>query len=182
MEALRRIDDFQRRHRRLGIPLAVVYKFVDDQGMYLAALLAYYGFLSLFPLLLLLVSTLAVLLENDPALRQQVLDSALRNFPVLGDQLRENVQSFQANGLALAIGVIGSIYGALGVAQAAQHALNKIWAVPRYARPNPALARLKGLVFMAVLATGLIATTALSAAASATQVFGVHVGAGPASE
>ncbi|ELS50886.1 YihY/virulence factor BrkB family protein [Streptomyces viridochromogenes] len=179
MEALRRIDDFQRRHRRLGIPLAVVYKFVDDQGMYLAALLAYYGFLSLFPLLLLLVSTLAVLLENDPALRQQVLDSALRNFPVLGDQLRENVQSFQANGLALAIGVIGSIYGALGVAQAAQHALNKIWAVPRYARPNPALARLKGLVFMAVLATGLIATTALSAAASATQVFGVHVGAGP---
>ncbi|MEU0112340.1 YihY/virulence factor BrkB family protein [Streptomyces bobili] len=178
MEAVQRVDAFQRRHRWLGLPLAVVYKFIDDQGMYLAALIAYYGFLSLFPLLLLLVSALAVLLENNPTLRDQVLDSALRNFPVLGDQLRQNIHSFQANGFALAAGVIGSIYGALGVAQAAQHALNKIWAVPRHARPNPVLARLKGLLFMAVLAVGLVATTALSTAATATRVFGVHVGAG----
>ncbi|MFG2683597.1 YihY/virulence factor BrkB family protein [Streptomyces sp. NPDC048392] len=178
MEALRRIDDFQRRHTFLGKPLAVLYKFADDQGMYLAALLAYYGFLSLFPLLLLLVSALAVLLENNPDMRQQVLDSALRNFPVLGDQLKQNVHSFQSNGVALAAGVVGSLYGGLGVAQAAQHALNKIWAVPRYARPNPVRARLRGLAFIALLAVGLIATTALSAAAWGAGAFGVRFDAG----
>jgi len=178
MEALRRIDDFQRRHSRIGIPLAVLYKFIDDQGMYLAALLAYYGFLSLFPLLLLLVSALALLLQDDAGLREQVLNSALRKFPVLGQQLRENIHSFQGNGVALAVGITGSLYGGLGVAQAAQHALNKIWAVPRHARPNPLRSRLKGLVFIGLLAAGLVATTALAAAASSTRAFGLHVGAG----
>ncbi|MFV0131935.1 YihY/virulence factor BrkB family protein [Streptomyces sp. HMX87] len=176
MAVLRRIDDFQRRHTWAGMPLAVVYKFIDDQGMYLAALLAYYGFLSLFPLLLLLVSTLAVLLDNDPGLRQQVLDSALHKFPVLGDQLRENIHTFETNGVALAAGVLGSVYGGLGVAQAAQHALNKIWAVPRHARPNPLRARVRGLGFIAVLAAGLVATTTLSTAASSAAFFGLRLG------
>jgi uncharacterized BrkB/YihY/UPF0761 family membrane protein len=44
-----RVDHYQRRHPWLGLPLAVVYKFVDDQGGYLTALLTYYAFLSLFP-------------------------------------------------------------------------------------------------------------------------------------
>ena len=61
------LDAYQRRHRRLGFPLAVVYKFTDDQGSYLAALIAYYGFLSLFPLLLLLVTILGFVLQGDPA-------------------------------------------------------------------------------------------------------------------
>jgi hypothetical protein len=60
-----RLDGFQRRHRWAGFPLAVVYKYVDDFGAYLAALLTYYGFVSLFPLLLLMSQTL--LPVNDRA-------------------------------------------------------------------------------------------------------------------
>ncbi|MFE0385301.1 YihY/virulence factor BrkB family protein [Streptomyces bungoensis] len=179
MRVLHRLDGFQRRHQWVGMPLGVVYKFADDQGMYLAALIAYYGFLSLFPLLLLLVSTLAGLLQNDPAFQQQVLNSALGKFPVLGDQLRENIHSLHRNGLALAAGVIGSLYGGLGVAQAVQHALNKIWAVPRHARPNPLLSRLRGLVFLGLLVLGLLATTGLSAGVSSAQSLGLRVGDGP---
>jgi len=41
----------------------VLYKFVDDQGSYLAAQITYYGFLSLFPLLLLLTSVLGLKLS-----------------------------------------------------------------------------------------------------------------------
>ncbi|MFJ8546999.1 YihY/virulence factor BrkB family protein [Streptomyces sp. NPDC093586] len=178
MEALRRFDAFQRRHRWCGMPLGVVYKFADDQGMYLAALIAFYGFLSLFPLLLLLVSLLAALLQGDPALQEQVLESALRKFPVLGDQLKQNIHSFRSNGVALAAGVIGSLYGGLGVAQAVQTALNKVWAVPRYTRPNPLLSRVRGLMFIGLLAMGLLATTGVSAAASFTRIFGFDVGGG----
>ncbi len=58
MSLVAAVDGYQQRHRWVGFPLAVVYKFVDDQGGYLAALLTYYGFLSLFPLLLLLVTVL----------------------------------------------------------------------------------------------------------------------------
>ncbi|MFH9672420.1 YihY/virulence factor BrkB family protein [Streptomyces sp. NPDC017405] len=178
MTFLARLDAYQRRHRWVGLPLAVVYKFYDDQALYLAALLTYYGFISLFPLLLILVAVLSAFLSDDPALRHRVLDSALSEFPVIGDQIGENIHSFHSNGAALAIGIAGSLYGSLGVAQAAQYALNKIWAVPRHARPDPLQSRLKGLLFLLLLALGLCALTLLSVTASATYVFGVRLRGG----
>ncbi|MFR0355841.1 YihY/virulence factor BrkB family protein [Streptomyces sediminimaris] len=178
MRFLERADGFQRRHRWVGMPLAVVYKFYDDQALYLAALLTYYGFLSLFPLLLILVAVLSTFLSDSPALRQRVLDSALGEFPVIGDQLGQNIHSFHGSGAALAAGVIGSLYGSLGVAQAAQYALNKIWAVPRHARPDPFRSRLKALVFLLILAFGLGAFTLLSVAGTQTPVFGVRLRGG----
>lgn len=178
MGAVARIDDYQRRHRWAGLPLAVVYKFYDDQGIYLAALLTYYGFLSLFPLLLILVTILGTLLSGNPAFQHQMLHSALSDFPVVGDQLGRNIHSYRGNGVALAVGVAGTLYGALGVAQAAQYALNKIWAVPRHQRPDPFRSRLKGLVFLTVPAIGLLGTTLLSIAASEARVFGTHLGTG----
>ena len=63
------LDAYQRDHRWIGFPIAVIYKFTDDQGSYLAALITYYGFLSLFPLLLLLVTVLGFVLQGDPHLQ-----------------------------------------------------------------------------------------------------------------
>ena len=156
------VDAFQRRHRWVGFPLAVVYKFVDDQGGYLAALLAYYGFVSLFPLLLLLVTVLAFALDGDPAAQQRVLDSALSQVPVLGQQIRTNVSSLQGSTPALVTGILGSLYGGTGVAQAGQNAMNTLWAVPRHRRPNPVLSRLRSLLAVIVLGSGLVATSVLS--------------------
>jgi hypothetical protein len=63
MDRLKRLvqaaDDFQQRHRWLAFPVAVVKKYGEDQGGHRAALLAYYGFFSLFPLLLVAVTLLA---------------------------------------------------------------------------------------------------------------------------
>src|SRR6185312_9559316 len=83
------LDRFQRRHRWAGLPLAVVYKYFDDQGNYLAALITFYGFVSVFPLLLLLSSVLGFVLQGHPGLEQHVLDSTLSQFPVIGDQLSD---------------------------------------------------------------------------------------------
>ena len=178
MSAVRRFDGYQRRHGWVGLPLAVLYKFFDDQGGYLAALIAYYGFLSLFPLLLLLVSVLGFLLHNDVGLQQQVLHSALHQFPVIGDQIGENIRSFHGNTTAVTVGIAGSVYGALGVAQAAQNALNQIWAVPRHARPDPLRSRARSLLVLTAIGVGLLATTALTALASDARVFGAALGAG----
>jgi YihY family inner membrane protein len=179
MDVLARLDAYQRRHRWAGLPLAVVYKFYDDQAAYLAALLTYYGFLSLFPLLLFLVAVLSSVLSGNPQVQQALLNSALREFPVIGDQIVHNIRSFHGNTVAVAVGVVGSLYGALNVAQAAQHALNKIFAVPRHARPDPLRSRLKGLKFLLLLALGLCVTTALSTAAeSAAGVFGARLAVG----
>lgn len=162
MSVTARLDRFQQSHSWAGFPLAVVYKFTDDQGGYLTAVLAYYGFLSLFPLLLLLTTVLGFVLAGDPAAQQSVLTSALSQFPIIGDQLRTSVTSLKGSGPALVIGVLGSLYGGLGVAQAGQNAMNNIWGVPRNTRPNPLKARLKSIVAVVLLGLGVVATTVLS--------------------
>jgi membrane protein len=161
MGATHRFDRFQRRHPVLGFPIAVIYKFVDDQGIYLAALLTYYGFLSLFPLLLLLASVLGFALRDDEHLRQQILDSTLSQFPVIGDQIR-SPQGLHGNVAAIAIGIVTALYGALGVAQALQNANNVAWAVPRHRRPNVLKARGRSLLMIATAGLAVLATTTLS--------------------
>ena len=101
-----RVDRFQRRHPATGLPLAVIYKFVDDQGAYLAALCAYYAFISLFPLLLLFATVLGIVLADNPDLQDRILDSAMSQIPVIGGQLGEPEK---LSGGATAI-IIGGIY------------------------------------------------------------------------
>src|SRR6202042_3790360 len=77
MTMAQRLDRFQPRRPGGVFPLAVLYKCGNDSGAYLAALIAYYGFVSFFPLLLLMSTVLSFVLSGHPALQQQVLDSAL---------------------------------------------------------------------------------------------------------
>jgi uncharacterized BrkB/YihY/UPF0761 family membrane protein len=85
---VRRADRFQQRHAILAFPFAVMQKFGNDQAGGKAALMAYYGLFALFPLLLLLATILGYILPAHPALREQLINSALGYFPVIGDQLR----------------------------------------------------------------------------------------------
>src|SRR5207244_641688 len=133
---LRRIDRFQQRKRWLAFPFAVFKKFGDDQAGNLAALIAYYGFFSMFPLLLTFVSVLGLVLRGHKGLQDSIVHSALRDFPVIGDQIAKNVHSLSGNGVALAIGIAGTLWAGMGVTQAAQNAMNQIWDVPRKHWPN----------------------------------------------
>jgi len=170
-----RLDAFQQRHPWAGFPIGVVYKFADDQGVYLAALVTYYGFLSLFPLLLLLASILGFVLQDDAELRARILDSTLSQFPVIGDQLGDP-QSLRGSVGALVAGGVVAVYGALGVAQAVQHGMNVVWSVPRNRRPNPLKARARSLLLVAIGGAAILLTTVLSALGSSAGAFGADVG------
>lgn len=176
MSVTDRMDAFQRRHPWAGFPLAVIYKFGDDQGPYLAALITYYGFLSMFPLLLLLASILGFVLQGRPDLQQQVLDSTLSQFPVIGDQLSDP-QGLRGSIGAIVVGALVAIYGALGVAQAVQNAMNVTWAVPRNRRPNPIRARVRSLHLVGVAGLAVVLTTVLSAISGSGGAFGAEIGA-----
>jgi YihY family inner membrane protein len=167
-----RFDAFQRRHSWLGFPIAVGYKVFDDRAVYLAALITYYGFVSLFPLLLLFFSVVGYLLHGDVALQQRLASSALRDFPIVGPQLRHNVSSFSGNGLALAVGIAGSLYGGLGIMQAAQAAFNQMYGIPRNEQPNPLTSRLRSLALLALLGGGIIGTTVLTFFVATVRSFG----------
>jgi YihY family inner membrane protein len=159
-------DSYQQNHRWLAFPLAVWRKFGDDQASSLAALVAYYAFLSTFPLLLVLVTVLGLVLAGNPGLQQDVLNSALTEFPVIGTQLRENVHSLGRNGFGLAVGLVMTLFGARGVANAMQNAMNGVWEIPRRSRPGFPGSMLRSFALIAVLGLGVLVTTALSGVGS----------------
>jgi membrane protein len=165
------LDELQRRHRRVGFVIAVVYKYLDDQGGYLAALITYYAFVSLFPLLLLLTTVLGVVLVGQPQLQAEVLQSTLAQFPVIGSQLQQPEQ-LSGGAMAIVIGVGGALYGGLGVGQAVQNAMETVWAVPRNNRPDPIRSRVRSLLLLLMLGSAAITATVLSAAGRATETFG----------
>jgi membrane protein len=161
VSVVEKLDRLQRRRRAAGFPIAVVYKYVDDSGPYLAALITYYAFVSLFPLLLLFSTILSNVLVNDPELQQRLLESAVSQLPVVGQQIGEP-RGLSGGVLGVVVGILGSLYGALGVAQAIQYAMNTAWAVPRNSRPNPFLARGLSLLLVATAGLAVIGTTALA--------------------
>jgi membrane protein len=161
MRAVERLDDWQQRHRGAGFPIAVIYKYVDDSGPYLAALITYYAFVSLFPLLLLFTTVLGAVLVGHPSLQQHIESSALSQLPVVGDDLA-HPRGLGGGTAGVVVGVLGALYGGLGVAQAGQYAMNTAWAVPRNNRPNPLKARARSLLMLTIIGLGVIGTTALS--------------------
>lgn len=141
-------------------------KFSDDQAGNLAALIAYYSFVSLFPLLLVFVTVLDIVLGSHPTLRDQVLSSTFAQFPVIGPQLKSKVNSLNQTGFALAAGLILSLLGARGVAGAVQNALNSVWDVPQDQRPGFPWSLLRSIAMIVAVGLGVTATSLLSGLAA----------------
>jgi len=163
--AVRAVDTLQQRHAWLAVPVAVWKKFGDDQAGNLAALIAYYSFVAIFPLLLVLVTVLNIVLKNDPGLQHQLLNSALSQYPVIGQQLG-HISPLTQTGLPLVVGLLGTFFGARGVAAAIQNALNTVWEIPIARRPGFPWSSLRSLGLMVVIGLGLVFTTFLSTSAS----------------
>ncbi len=181
-KVLHSVDRLQQRWPGLAFPVAVWKKFGDDQAGNLAALIAYYAFASVFPLLLVLVTVLDIVLAHDPTLQQKILGSAFGQFPVIGPELKTNVHALHETGLALAIGLILTFLGTRGVASAVQNAFNTAWGVPYVRRPGFPMSALRSVALIVVVGTGIIATTLLSglaggAAASVLSGPAAYVGA-----
>jgi YihY family inner membrane protein len=159
---VKRLDEYQRAHLWLGFPLAVAKKFGEDKAGHLAALVSYYAFFSLFPLLMVFTAVLGMLLRGNPELQDAIVDSALTQFPVIGDQIRENVGSLKGSPVVLAVGIATALWAGMGVTTALQSALNSVWDVPIRRQPNFLFARLRSLIMLAVLGILTVGAALLS--------------------
>ncbi len=160
---VKKVDAFQQRTPPLAFAWAVVRKFNDDSAGSLAALVAYYGFLSLFPLLLVLITILGLVLT--PTLAHEVVGSAIGQFPIIGAQLTgpNGVHALKEGSVVgLIVGLAGLLWGSLGITQAAQRAMAQVWNVPVIDRPSyvPRLGR--SVVFLVLLLLDVVATTVLA--------------------
>ncbi len=168
---LRGVDLAQQKTPFIAFPYAVVKKFGDDQAGMLAALIAYYGFLSLFPLLLVLFTVLGLVAGNDPSIQHKVTHSALAQFPIIGNQLGSNIHSLNKSGpFALIIGLAGLLWGAQGVSQAGQYAMAEVWNIPMTERPSFFSRLGRSVLLFGVMGVFLLISTALAGFST----FGAH--------
>jgi YihY family inner membrane protein len=157
------VDAFQQRHTVSSFVVAIFLKYGDDNAGNLAVQLTYAMFVTVFPLLLLLVTVLGIVLANDPADRARVLHSALGQFPIIGQQIGHNIHAIKRSSVfGLVVGILALVYGSTGLAQSGLFAMEQIWNVPAAVRPSFLIRMARAGVFLVVLAVGLILTTALA--------------------
>jgi YihY family inner membrane protein len=165
----KKVDGWQQRRTPLAFAYAVIKKYGEDNGGYQAALLTYYGFLSLFPLLLVLVTVLQIWFHNDPVLRAEVSTSIGHFFPLLGSQLQHEIHGMRNAGIGLIIGILITIYGARGAADAFRFALDNMWQIPKNKRVGFPKSILHSL---AILASGVLGFAATAFVSSFTATLG----------
>lgn len=170
---IEKLDAFQRRHRPIAFTYAVIKKYGEDEAGYKAALFTYYAFLSLFPLLLILVTVTQYLSHSHPQLQADIIKGATDYFPVLGTQLADHVNTLQKSGPALIIGLLFVVYGARGVADALKLGIQQIWGIPKAKRPGFPRSNLDSIKIIVIGGLGFLA-----AAISAGMVASVGRGLG----
>ncbi|MGH9061252.1 MAG: YihY/virulence factor BrkB family protein, partial [Acidimicrobiales bacterium] len=161
-----RLDRFQQAHRPLAIGWAVNKKYGDDRGGYLAALVAYYGFISVFPLMLAFFSVVAFVLPgNDSTIAS--LDKHLGSFPVIGTALPQ-IQQHKLGGsvLAVVLGLLGLIWGATGLAQTLQYTMDEVWSVRRRDRAGFLPRLLTALEWYVAFGVGVVVSVIVSSLGS----------------
>ena len=160
---LRRIDRAQQRHTPSAFAVGVVRKYADDNGGALTGNLAHSAFVSVFPLLLVLVTILGLVSSLDPALRGQVDSAVNHQFPLVGRQLTGNVDALRRSSvIGLILGLLGLLWGSTRLARAGLFTMAQVWNLPGPARLRylPRLGRC--LLFLGVLGIGVVATTLLT--------------------
>jgi YihY family inner membrane protein len=160
---LRRIDDIQQRHRSLSFAFAVFKRFGEDNAVGLTVQLTYAMFVTVFPLLLLLVTVLSIVLAGNSADYHRVLHSALADFPIIGQQLANGLHALKrSSSIALAVALIGLLYGCTRLAQVGLYAMEQVWRIPIADRPNFIKRMARSGAFLAILGVDVVLTTILS--------------------
>jgi len=162
--AIRRVDAAQQRHTPTAFVFGVVKKYQDDNGGVLVSNLAHSAFVSLFPLLLILMTILGLVASADRSFREGAVKKAVANqIPLIGQTLTAHVQQLhRASLIGLIVGLLFLTWGVTGLAQAGLFTMEQVWNLPGPARPGyvPRLGR--AMLFLCLLGGGVIVSTGLS--------------------
>ena len=161
-----RVDALQRRWKTTSFVWAVQKKYSDDRGGYLAALVTYYGFLSVFPLLLAAFTVIAYVLSGDKG-AAHALQKHISSYPII-DKIAPGLSNGTLHGsvIALVIGVAGLIWGAQGLAQACQFTMDEAWNVKDKNRPGFLPRTLRSFGWYSAFGVGVLLSTSVSSLGS----------------
>jgi membrane protein len=155
-----RLDGFQRRHPPVAFAVAVGRKYADDEAWYRAALIAYYAFLSIFPLLMVAVTIVNIVVRNDPELRQRIVTEILGYVPVVGDSIQ--IGPLPGSGVTIVVGLLVTLWAGLGVMRVIQVVSNDVWGVPTQDRLGFLTGRVRGTIMLVLFGGFFVAITVVS--------------------
>lgn len=158
-------DRLQRKHGVLGFPYAVVKKYGDDEGGRHAALITYYGFLSVFPLLLLGVAVLSRALAAHQDLRQRLVTAIVPE--ALRPTVEHSLATLPSSTIPFIIGLAGLLLSGTGVVFSAYQTLNHVAAVRYRLRAGFVSRYVRVFVVLATVLIGALAVGALTVVATA---------------
>ncbi len=161
--AVDRLDGWQQRRPSTAVPSAVVRKYSDDRAGQLTAQISHAAFLAVFPMLLVLLTLVGIVLDGHQGLQDDIINSALRQFPVIGSDLKRNIHELSTtNRWALAVGIVWLLYGSMKLSRSSQVMMASVWDIDRDDLPDfwHWIPRAAG--FLAVLGVGFIVGGALA--------------------
>jgi YihY family inner membrane protein len=160
------IDRLQRRRAVVGFPHAVLKRYFEDHGGWLGSLISYYGFFSLYPMLVVFATVSTWVFKDRPDVLQRVLQAMWSKVPfasgALTSEVDERVQDLTGHGWVLALSAVVTLWGGIGVVRVMQDTVNTIWGVPRYQRPRLLAKLARGLGIIGLLGLGIIGTAVLT--------------------
>jgi YihY family inner membrane protein len=170
MGFVEKLDDAQSRSTPVAVAVATFKKFSEDRSANLAAMIAFWGFFSVFPLFIVLVTCLAWFLPAGD--KASVLGHVSKMLPVLDPS---TVGELTGSWWVLIIGLLTALWSGTGVVRSLQFAFDSVWEVPYHERPGVAQQTVRSLWVLATIGVGLILTTLLSGFI-VSSANGVHLG------
>jgi membrane protein len=158
-------DRLQRRHGVLGFPYAVMKKYGDDEGGREAALITYYGFLSIFPLLLLGVAVLSRVLADNPDLRERLITAIVPE--ALRSTVEHSVATLPTSAVPFVAGLLGLLFSGTGVVFSVYQTLNHVAGVPYRLRAGFVSRYVRVFAMLGMLLLGAVAVGGLTVVVTA---------------
>jgi YihY family inner membrane protein len=159
---LERIDRWQQRRRIVGFPIAVGRRYGEDHGGWLGAIVTYYGFFALAPLLALLMTIVTTFFGDEPSRRDRMVEAINEVLPFAGEGIQQSLAPIVGSPWAVIAGAVVALWGGINVMRVGQDTTNRMWGVPRYRRPGMLRAVGRGIVVLGLLAVGLLMTTIIA--------------------
>lgn len=157
----RLVDRAQSRFTPVAVLYAAFKKYSDDEGSRLAALLAYYFFLSIFPLAIGGYAVLRTIADNNPDLVNQLVQEVI---PAEYEaQIINSYESLPSGGAAFWVALIGLLLSGTGGAFAVYATVNQVFCVPYRFRYGfgPRYARVLFMLLIVGVAVLLVAGVSL---------------------
>src|SRR5262245_42050205 len=128
-----------------------------DSERRLAAEVTYYTFFSLFPLLMVFVTVVGALFDQKTS--DQIVNSVLAQFPVIGGDIIDNIGSPQGRGFAAFVGIVLALWAGSHAFESFEHAIFVVWEGPGAAPLGMVKSRMRAFLLMGILGGAVLVTT-----------------------